>query len=101
MYVILHTRAHTSSIKHAIRVLQDYIVTRLVSNNDETWTESATVTLISFMIFENREYNNLELAGFHDSLDKVHQVMGKALSKEATDGALVVSSCLSFCDRRY
>lgn len=74
-------------------------MTRLVPNKDEAWTESAIVTLIYFMTFEIKVYSHAELADFEEILDKVHQVFGKALSKEATHGALVVSSCLSDIER--
>ncbi|KIX92131.1 uncharacterized protein Z520_12124 [Fonsecaea multimorphosa CBS 102226] len=78
------------STSHAIRVLESYIVLRLAPSDEYTWTENAIVTLIWLMTVESSDHDNIDPLSLEEAFDKIQQAWNRALSAEATHGALIL-----------
>ncbi|OQU93984.1 Fungal Zn2-Cys6 binuclear cluster domain-containing protein isoform 3 [Cladophialophora immunda] len=90
--LILHYVHHlkTLSISDAIRVLESYIVLRLAPSDEHAWTENAIITLIWLMTAENNNHNGVDTSPSEEAFDKIYRAWNKALSAEATHGALIL-----------
>ncbi|KAJ9615350.1 hypothetical protein H2200_001425 [Cladophialophora chaetospira] len=80
----------TLSIVHAIKVLDAYILTRLIPHGNEEWTERTIITLTWLMTAKTEEGSQHELTEFEESFDRIHTAWGSALSAEATHGTSVL-----------
>ncbi|KIW92270.1 uncharacterized protein Z519_07254 [Cladophialophora bantiana CBS 173.52] len=74
----------------AIRVLESYIVIRLAPSDEDTWTENAIITLIWLMTAESNDSNIVDPSFLEGVFDEIQRAWNKALSAEATHGALVL-----------
>ncbi|KAJ4532789.1 hypothetical protein HRR76_007769 [Exophiala dermatitidis] len=73
----------------AINALETYIVTRLVPNENNEWTESAILNLI-WLLVESFDDAVRTSANMHSILDKIHRAWNQTLSPEAARSAHVV-----------
>ncbi|KAG9796305.1 hypothetical protein KCU88_g293, partial [Aureobasidium melanogenum] len=72
-----------------INALETYIVTRLIPNENNEWTESAILNLI-WLLVESFDDAVRTSANMHSILDKIHRAWNQTLSPEAARSAHVV-----------
>ncbi|KIW83214.1 hypothetical protein Z517_02459 [Fonsecaea pedrosoi CBS 271.37] len=89
---ILHYVHHLKSLStaHAIRVLESYIVLRLASSDEHAWTEKAIITLIWLITAEGEGQSSVDMLFLEGTFEKIYRAWNKALSAEATHGALIL-----------
>ncbi|OAL23564.1 hypothetical protein AYO20_10960 [Fonsecaea nubica] len=75
---------------HAIRVLESYIVLRLASSDEHEWTEKAIITLIWLITAESEGQSSVDMLSLQGTFEKIYRAWNKALSAEATHGALIL-----------
>lgn len=83
----LKSANHSSS--QVINALETYIVTRLIPNENNEWTESAILNLI-WLLVESFDDAVRTSANMHSILDKIHRAWNQTLSPEAARSAHVV-----------
>ncbi|OAP63880.1 hypothetical protein AYL99_03107 [Fonsecaea erecta] len=88
MHYVHHLKILSTS--NTIRVLESYIVLRLAPGDEHTWTENAIITLIWLMTAESNEHTDVDLLSLEGAFDKIYKAWNRALSAEATHGALIL-----------
>ncbi|KIV77261.1 hypothetical protein PV11_09074 [Exophiala sideris] len=87
MHYIHHLKS--LSVDHALKTLEIYITTRLVADEENTWTENTVITLVWMMATTTQEATSVALFEFQKTLDRVQQSWKNVLSPAATHAALI------------
>lgn len=77
-----------SSISHATKVLETYIITRLVPNEDHHWIESAVLTLTWLMATSDSAPTSPR--DVRPAFDRIQQAWNQTLGQEVARAAIIV-----------